>query len=175
MAFIGEEFEELFSSASAFIIDPYAFRKKGYFPVRSFEDLEDFKKRFSQLKRSGYLEKKGNKFLVTPKGRERIIKLIVKRKKIKEGNKWDGKWRGIIFDIPELSRRERDLLRRELKWVGFRELQKSIWIYPFNVEKELKSLLRLWKLDLKGDIRFILIEKMNDKDLKKAFGLEKNR
>ena len=107
---------------------------------------------------------------MTPKGRIEIIKIILWKKL--ENKKWDGKWRVIIFDIPEMSRRDRDFLRRELKWIGFIELQKSVWIFPFDMEKELMALLKLWKLKFKGDIRFLIVEKITEEEkLKKHFNL----
>jgi len=171
LSYLGETLEGLFKLGVTMAFDPHIFLKGGPFLEGSPRNLNQG---IIQLKRSGYFKKKGNKLYVTPKGRVKIIKSILKNKKSQELNKqkWDGKWRGIIFDIPELSKRERNLLRRELKWISFRELQKSIWIYPFDIERELRALLKLWKVDLEGDIRFILIEKMDDQDLKKEFGLE---
>jgi len=132
-----------------------------------------FYKGISHLKKYGYLQEKKiknkKKLYLTPKGRVVIIKNILKQKKEKK-LKWDGKWRTIIFDVPETSRRDRDFLRRELNWIGFKELQKSVWVYPYEIEKELKVLLKLWKVDFAGDIRFLTIEKMeNDEDLRKYF------
>jgi len=128
----------------------------------------------SNLNRSGYIKikkiKDKKKLYLTSKGRVEIIKNILQQKKEKE-LKWDGKWRAIIFDVPEASRRDRDFLRRELLWMGFKELQKSVWIYPYEIEKELKALLELWKADFAGDIRFLAIEDMDDKDLRKYFNL----
>lgn len=134
-----------------------------------------FYKGVSNLKRHGYLKVKKiedkKKLYLTPKGRVEIIKSILKQKNGKE-LKWDGKWRAIIFDVPEVSRRDRDFLRRELSWIGFKELQKSVWIFPYEVEKELKALLQFWKLDFTGDIRFLTIVKIeNDEDLRKCFNL----
>ena len=128
----------------------------------------------SNLNRSGYIKikkiKDKKKLYLTSKGRVEIIKNILQQKKEKE-LKWDGKWRAVIFDIPEVSRRDRDFLRRELLWIGFKELQKSVWIYPYEIEKELKALLELWKADFAGDIRFLAIENMDDRDLREYFNL----
>jgi len=45
-------------------------------------------------------------------------------------------------------------------------------IPPFNFEKELKILLKLWKRDFRGDIRFLVIDKIvDDSDLKQQFNL----
>lgn len=132
-------------------------------------------KGISNLKKSGYLEMKKiqdkRKLYLTSRGRVEIIKNILKQKKGKE-LKWDGKWRAIIFDIPEISRKDRDFLRRELLWIGFKELQKSVWVFPYEIEKEIKALLELWKVDFAGDIRFLTIEEMDDKDLREYFNLD---
>lgn len=41
---------------------------------------------------------------------------------------WDKKWRIVAFDIPETHSLTRNLFRRRLKELGFKQLQKSIWI-----------------------------------------------
>ena len=124
---------------------------------------------FMNLKRSKYFTFGNNTFYLTPWGREKIIKLVVKKKKDKK-YRWDGRWRGIIFDIPELNRRDRSFLRKELHWMGFKELQKSVWVVPYNIEEELRALLKLWKLNFHGDIRLLKIDKIEkDTDLKKYF------
>lgn len=43
---------------------------------------------------------------------------------------WDAKWRMVIYDIPEEYRKERDLVRRLIKQLGFRQLQQSVWVHP---------------------------------------------
>ena len=146
--------------------------------VRGFSlyriDKPLFYKGISNLKKSGYLEMEKiqgkRKLYLTSRGRVEIIKNILKQKKEKS-LKWDGKWRAIIFDVPEASRKDRDFLRRELNWIGFKELQKSVWVYPYEIEKELKVLLKFWKVDFAGDIRFLTVEEMDDKDLREYFNL----
>lgn len=48
----------------------------------------------------------------------------------------------IIFDIPERKRRSRKFLREALKTIGFRILQKSVWIGEIKIPKELIVYLR---------------------------------
>lgn len=52
---------------------------------------------------------------------------------------WDGKWRIVIFDIPEEKRAIRNLFRRNLKKWGFKYLQKSVWISKMDVFGKLTS------------------------------------
>jgi hypothetical protein len=121
------------------------------------------------FKSSPYFKEKDNKIYVTPKGRIKIIKDILKDKLNKEAE-WKGFWWAIAFDIPEKQRQARDLLRRELKAMHFVEAQKSIWVTPYDIEKELSVLLKLWLKNLGENIRIFKIEKIiNDKDLKGYF------
>ncbi|MCD6500771.1 hypothetical protein J7K42_01995 [bacterium] len=171
LVYLGETSVGLLSLGATIAIDPHRFlRGEGPFGSYSKPRLS---KDISYLKRSKYFKYKNDKLYLTQKGREKIIKLIIKKRNKGKVKKWDGKWRGIIFDIPELDRRDRNFLRKELYQMGFRELQKSVWVAPFDFERELKTLLKLWKRDFGGDIRFLVIEKIdNDSDLKQHFNLK---
>ena len=127
-------------------------------------------KRINNLKSSPYIIFRDDNFYLSNKGRVEIIKNIIhKKKKIK---KWDSIWRIIIFDVPESKRRDRDFLRRELKWMGFKELQHSVWITPYDIESELLCLLKLWHNDFRGDIRFIKAQQvLDDHKFRKMFVL----
>jgi len=167
LIYLGETSEELFKLGAVIIFAPHRFVQWG--PVDLSEPL--FRKKISYLKKSKYFTFKNNNFYLTPWGRVEVIKTVVRKRKDQKF-KWDGKWRGIIFDVPELNRKDRVFLRKELKWMGFKELQKSVWVVPYDIEKELRALLKLWKMDFKGDIRFLIIDKIEeDEDLKKYFNL----
>ena len=55
--------------------------------------------------------------------------------------KWDGKWRLVIWDIPEKRRPARDLLRQKLKQLGFTRWQKSIWASKINCTDILRNFI----------------------------------
>lgn len=113
------------------------------------------------------------KISLTKKGALEFLKYkIEKKKKIK----WDNKWRIIIFDILENQKRIRDLLRSRLKWLGFKELQKSVWVFPYDVEKETREILEVCNIDIIGDVRFLTVEKISeDDDLKAEFGFSDSK
>lgn len=166
LSYLGETLEGLFELGVNAIFNPHSFLDRSYGrPPRNFMAT------LGQMKKTGYLKEKQGKLYVTDKGRTKIIKNLLTNKPTKKKEQWDGKWRGIIFDIPEANRKERDFLRRELKCIGLIEVQQSIWLFPFDIEKELRALLKLWRTDFEGDIRFILIEKMTDDDIKEKFNL----
>lgn len=136
-------------------------------PGRSFY----YSKHIANLKRSPCFSFRNDKFYLTIEGRIRIIKKIIKEKK--DAKQWDKKWRAVIFDVPEINRRHRTFLRAELKWMGFVELQHSIWISPYHIERELKCLLELWRRDFTGDIRILKIDEITDDERFQKFFFSK--
>jgi phenylacetic acid degradation operon negative regulatory protein len=59
-----------------------------------------------------------------------------------EDQKWDGKWRLVIWDIPETRRIARDVLRFKLKQLGFTRWQRSVWISKKNCTKLLRDYIK---------------------------------
>ena len=88
--------------------------------------------------------------------------------KIKRPKKWDGKWRLVIFDIPEKKRFFRDILRSHLKAIGFRMLQQSVFVFPYPCEKELIQLAELYNATDYVHVATVTFLD-NEKALKEAF------
>lgn len=63
------------------------------------------------------------------------------------GDEWDGKWRIVIFDIPETKKAIRDLFRRRLKDWGFKAWQKSVWISSLAATQKLRQLITKLGID----------------------------
>ncbi len=78
-----------------------------------------------------------------------------------KNEKWDGRWRVVIFDIPETNKRIRQALRGTLKVLEFWPLQKSVWISKKDYTRE----LRKWVDDL-GLSKYILIFETKDLGVK---------
>jgi DNA-binding transcriptional regulator PaaX len=83
------------------------FKEKGYFDI-SIKNNETF-------------------FRLTPKGKSltEFVKFCTGKMK------WDGRWRILIFDIPEKEKYKRDALRRRLNDMGLKQLQQSVWVTPY--------------------------------------------
>lgn len=99
-----------------------------------------------------------SKLSLTIKGERELEKgrLIVEL----EGGKWDGKWRIVIFDILEKRRRVRGQLRLELQELGFKKMQNSAWITPYDCG----DYIYLVKTDLRlgPSIVFFEVSKIED-------------
>jgi len=75
---------------------------------------------------------------LTEKGRDKA--LLAKFKA--PDDKWDGKWRLILFDVPEKRRSARDLLRSKLKQWSFIKFQQSVWATKKNCTNELRKFIK---------------------------------
>ncbi len=69
---------------------------------------------------------------ITEKGKKKILRFDIDNLQIKEPDIWDGKWRVVLFDVPETKKLAREVLRRKLKELRFYQFQKSAFIYPFE-------------------------------------------
>ena len=122
----------------------------------------------------GYLEfvktRDGKKMRITEKGRQYLGELDGKSYKVRKPKRWDGKFRMVIFDIKETRRHQRDHLRKTLDQIGFFQLQRSVWIYPYDCEE----LITLLKADYKigKDILYVITERIEfDQPLRDHFNL----
>lgn len=127
----------------------------------------------ANLKRKGYLKsrKVRNKthYQLTKKGERVVNELILK--KMKKTQKWDRKWRILIFDIPENKRKFRNNVRKILREIGFYKLQRSVWVYPYDVIEYLYTFVPGFR---EGDwFEYIEADKVSSQDkIKGFFGLK---
>ena len=118
-----------------------------------------------------WVERDGKKYLrVTPAGRKVLAfeqaKIALKSQK----KKWDGRWRMVVFDVPERRRRVRNRLCAIMRDVGFVRLQDSVWVYPYDCE----DFIALLKAELKigKDALYAIADTIeNDKNIRKHFRL----
>lgn len=98
----------------------------------------------SRMGKQGWVKstKIGNKsyYSLTEPGRARMEEAS-KRIYKSSAPDWDGRWRILVYTIPEKKRRIRDELRKELTWSGFGPLTNSCWITPNPLEKEANRLI----------------------------------
>lgn len=114
-----------------------------------------FSKALKRLRENGFVELIDDNELIyrlTDKGKEKAVVAQLQS----EGSKWDGKWRVVIFDIPEKRRAARDLLRYNLKSWGFTSWQQSVWVTKKNCTEALRLYIKKigiedWVLVLETD------------------------
>lgn len=98
---------------------------------------------------------------------------FVDRSTVPRKGRWDGRWRLVIFDIPQERRAYRRELRSKLQEIGFEKLQASVWAFPYDCE-ELVTLLKL-EYGLGKEVLYIIADSIeNDRGLRARFGLKRD-
>jgi len=129
-------------------------------------------KRLYESKLIDYKERSdGSVELVLNKnGKEQALVYKLEDMKIKAPARWDKKWRIVIFDIPEVFKKARGALRFHLRRLGFYQLQKSVFILPYECENEIDFLVELYHL--RPYVRQIIADRIdNELHLRKIFKL----
>ena len=99
------------------------------------------------------------------------------RRRMKDGpqahvpDKWDGLWRLVVFDVPELERKQRDLLRRAISSYGMCQLQQSVWVYPYPCDEFIRSIKE--DLGFRFEVLFMLVKEIeNQQELEREVFLK---
>jgi len=127
---------------------------------------------FYYLKEKGFLqiEDRGGQIYIalTEEGKKKAGKYQIDDLEIEKPDKWDGKWRIMIFDIRDKQKIKREALRGKIKELGMFQLQKSVWVYPYDFSKEIKILREFFGLT-KDEMKIIVADVIEDDGKLKEF------
>jgi DNA-binding transcriptional regulator PaaX len=109
--------------------EEYAYRKGAYVPLE-------------HLQRKGYVNRAGRgqaaAFTITAVGRRQLSESDPMHW---WGRRWDGSWRVVTFDLPESRRNDRHTLWKALRARKLGFLQRSVWVWPHNLEPILQEII----------------------------------
>jgi len=107
---------------------------------------------------------------ITKNGLVKALSYELNTLRIKKPERWDGKWRAVVFDVPEKYHRLRDVFRMRIKQIGLYPLQESVYISPYPCFDQIEFLRELYGIAF--TVRYLLVEKVEeDGFLRKYFGL----
>mgnify|MGYP001578250326 CR=1 FL=1 len=145
-----------------------------YLPNEKYNLTYRAKSAAGRLVAKGYvvwIEKDGKKFLrITTAGRKMFAFEQAKVALQKQKMKWDGRWRMVVFDIPERRKSVRFRLCAVMREIGFIRMQNSVWVYPYDCE----DFIALLKAELKigKDVLYAIADTIErDKSLRRQFSL----
>jgi len=117
------------------------------------------------------LEEKGGNIFVKLKDKNNLTVIKYSTKALldfkKKEKKWNGKWFLVFFDVPEIQRNKRNYLRKFLVDIGFYQYQKSIYIFPYECEKEIILIKKI--VEGAKYMKYLVAEKIEDEKLIKSF------
>jgi|SRR3989344_3234828 len=125
------------------------FNKKKIF--KNNYNKNEFSKTVHYLKRKKFINIKDNldntcTIELTEGGIKKLLKYDIDNITIKPMKKWDGRWRFVMFDIPDKRRKASNALREKLKKLGFSQFQKSIWVYPYPIGNEIEFIAEVFNI-----------------------------
>ncbi|MBP9757298.1 MAG: hypothetical protein KBD06_01735 [Candidatus Pacebacteria bacterium] len=138
--------------------------------IASPRTAETAKRSYKRLVAAGLLVFDGGHLRITRRGETEMARMLGAR--AIRPRRWDGKWRVLMFDVPEYRKSMRDKIRRTVRVIGFERLQDSVWIYPYDCE----DLITLLKADFKigKDVLYLVVESLEgDGWLRAKFKLPK--
>jgi len=100
----------------------------------------------SKLKREGFITNKDHKWSITAGGKEKLSKLLERLPRHRYIKEADSSVKIVIFDIPEKEQKKRSWLRRRLLELGFKILQKSVWMGKVKLPEEFLEDLREYNI-----------------------------
>ena len=132
-----------------------------------YEELKNLKENSARiilwrLGKKGLVAKKRKYYQLTNLG----LKVVKKIQKVIE-QPWDGKWRIVMFDIPEKRRTERNWLRFQLVAFDYKPLQKSVFIGQKPLDEDFYK--ELLNRDLNQWVRLITVGEIDDEQILKNF------
>jgi DNA-binding transcriptional regulator PaaX len=149
-----------------YVVKKY-FKEKNKKRVRAITDLKKKKLIDIQEQKDGSV-----KICLTENGKKIILQYELEKLKIKKPEKWDRKWRVIIYDIPHNLRTASNAFRIKIRELGMYQLQKSIWIYPYDCIKELDFSCAVFDIPLEDCVLYFKTEELpKQKEIRHFFNL----
>ena len=97
--------------------------------------------KFYYLRKKGLISfvEKGDEveIIITEDGKKYVLKYDIESIVVNKPRTWNGEWQLVFFDIPESFKTARDALVNKLKDLGFIKFNASVWIYPYECQREI--------------------------------------
>lgn len=112
------------------------------------------------------------KIELTHRGKNFVRQYHLETMKLQKPKIWDKKWRVILYDIPTYNKKASDAFREKLKQLGLYQLQKSVWVSPYECMAEIEFLCGVFNIDINRHVLyFATFHIPKEKILKKFFKL----
>jgi DNA-binding transcriptional regulator PaaX len=148
------------------IVNKY-FKEKNNKRVRALRELE--KKKIIDINE---LKDGSIKITLTQFGKKSVLQYKLEDMELTRPEKWDGYWRIIIYDIPKKMQKASNAFRMKIRDLGLYQLQKSIWVSPFDCIKELDFLCTIFEIPLEDCVLYFKTKELpKENKIKRFFNL----
>ncbi len=152
---------------------PNAVQLFKYFKPRNTSDRTKIKRSVLRLEKKGFIKRKSateDSFVLTTEGEKKALRYKIDAMRIERQKNWDGRWRIVMFDVPEDKKQARRAVNLALKKLGCVQYQKSVFVTPFPCKEEIDFVGKCF--GIRQYIRLILADSIEGENaLKKSFNL----
>ena len=142
-------------------------KKVVYERARKLRELE--KKKLVSFKelRNGEVRIK-----LTHRGKILVRQYNLENIRLNKPKKWDGKWHILMYDIPSTKRKESDAFRYKVKQLGLYQLQKSVWVAPYDFMPEIEFIATIFEIDINKHIFHLVAKEIpKEREIREVFGV----
>jgi len=140
-------------------------------PIIKMRGNKGFFKLLKKLRDKNVIYLGGDKVRLTPRGLKLFKIASIDQIKIDKPDKWDGLWRLVSYDVPNKYNKSRDVLRSALERLGFKKIQDSLWVFPYECKEEIAVMANT--LGLGSYIMMMMTDKLpSDNEWLREFDLE---
>lgn len=106
-------------------------------PILKMRGDKGFQRLLQKLKNKNIIQIGGEKIVLSNRGKKLLNEIYISEISIPKPDKWDGNWHLVAYDIPEIYKKSRGLLREILIRNDFFQIQKSLWVHPYECAQEM--------------------------------------
>ena len=106
-------------------------------PILKMRGNKGFQRLLHKLKNKNIIHLGGEKIMLTSRGKKLLNEIYISEISIPKPVKWDGNWHLVAYDIPEIYKKSRGILREILVRNDFYQIQKSLWVHPYECTEEI--------------------------------------
>lgn len=150
---------------------------KRYLKEKSMEKERKKSRMLRELKKRKVIEFKESKdgiikITLSHEGQKRILKYKLEDMVVDKSAEWDRLWRIVIYDIPKSKKKASDAFRIKLRTLGFHQLQKSVWVLPYECIDEIEFLCQVFEINMDQHVYYFKTRDIpQEKEIKKRFNL----
>jgi hypothetical protein len=148
---------------------------KGYFKERIQKHMRARARKLRELEKKKFISFQeltdGKVRIELTHHGEKLIRLYsLDDMKLHKPKQWDNLWRILIYDIPVKHKKASDAFRLKLKSLGLYQLQKSVWVSPYECIAEIEFLCGVFDININTCINYFRSKEIpQEKKLRKHF------
>jgi|SRR3989344_1735181 len=122
------------------------FKEDGVFARKRAKKLREAQKR--KLLEFKELGNGSVRITLSHLGKKLVRQYKLEDMKLVRPKRWDGFWRVLIYDIPTYQKKASHAFSKKLRDMGLFQLQKSIWVFPYDCIAEIEFLCSVFEIDM---------------------------